>query len=96
MEGGVEEVRAEGAGLVPLRFQRVAPPQQFLHPRYDPPLFGGAAPTGLSHPAQGWSGATTLGAWFRKCLNPDGVALVWRTDDATPLGLKTFWVHDPG
>jgi hypothetical protein len=31
MEGGVEEVRAEGAGLVQLRRQRVALPQQRLH-----------------------------------------------------------------
>jgi len=37
-EGGGEEVRAEGAGLVQLRFQRVAPPQQFLHPRHEPML----------------------------------------------------------
>ena len=36
VEGGGEEVRAEGAGLVQLRFQRVAPPQHFLHPRHDP------------------------------------------------------------
>ena len=40
VEGGVEEVRAEGAGLAQLRFQRIAPPQQFLHPRHYPPLFG--------------------------------------------------------
>jgi len=30
------EMRAQGAGLVPLRILRVAPPQQFLHRRHDP------------------------------------------------------------
>lgn len=35
VEGGGEEVRAEGAGLAQLRFQRVALPQQRLHPRHD-------------------------------------------------------------
>ena len=35
MEGGFEQVLAEGAALVQLRFLRVAPPQQFLHPRHD-------------------------------------------------------------
>jgi hypothetical protein len=40
MEGGIEEVRAASAGLVQLRFQRVAPPQQFLHPRHNSLLFG--------------------------------------------------------
>ncbi len=39
-EGGVEEVHAEGTGLVQLRFQRVAPLQQFLHPRHDALLSG--------------------------------------------------------
>jgi hypothetical protein len=39
VEGGGEEVRAEGAGLVQLRWQRAAPPQQFRYPRHDPLLF---------------------------------------------------------
>ena len=51
MEGGGEEVRAEGAGSVQLRFQRVAPPQQFRHPRHDPLLFGQRG-NGYKHPVQ--------------------------------------------
>jgi hypothetical protein len=90
MEGEVQEVRAKGAGLVQLRFQRVAPPQQFLLPRHDPLLFGQPAPTGLSRPAQGWRAATTLGRRIKNRINPEGVASVWGTDDATPLGLKTI------
>jgi len=37
--GGGEEVRAEGAGLVQLRCQRVALPQQLLHSRHDLMMF---------------------------------------------------------
>jgi hypothetical protein len=35
----VQQARAYGAGPAQLRLQRVAPPQQLLYPRHNPPLF---------------------------------------------------------
>jgi hypothetical protein len=49
-----------------------------------------AAPTGQNHPAQGWSGATTLGMLFKKPIHPNGVASRRYAKDATLSGLSFF------
>lgn len=53
-------------------------------------------PTAFQHSAQGWSGATTLGALFKKHQPQRGWIKSWGNGDATPLGLKIISTHDPG
>jgi len=55
-----------------------------------------SAPTGLRHPAQGWSAATTLGTGTKIMIYPERVAAVLQNGDATPFGLKIILTHDPG
>ncbi len=54
------------------------------------------APTVQCHPAQGWSGATTLGQQFKMIFNPNGVGSFRFRGDATPLGLGKNKTRYPG